>query len=165
MNKVLQFLNESSDSGLMKQSVHLAKGYSLTKNGRYDDDMLIGKATGNIKSTLLLPGIIGMIRRNNNLERINSDAYKEIKEMILKDKKCVELLTAIKRELVGKRRSSVLKDLKAELFVEIKRVQDKYAENIGADEEVNENVDVDSLLEEINLTHPVIMFLNESANK
>lgn len=173
MNEVVEFLREAYESGIMKQSVNLAKGYSLTKNGRYDDDMLIGKGTGNIKSTLFLPGIFKMIRRNNNLERINSDSYKELKNQIVTDAKCAEILKSIKKELAGNRRSSVLKKLKSNLNTEIKRVKNDYINK--DDSTINENFEficesltlesvdevIIDLLENFDYTNPVIDFLNK----
>ena len=131
-----QFLMEAADSSLIKQS-QMSNGYSFTKQGRYDPEMLTAKGLGAIKSTLGLElamlvtfgltGIPASIRQNNNLERINSDQYKELREYCHKDPKCAAILKQIKAELYESHpNGKKLKALKKEFFAALKEAKEKF---------------------------------------
>lgn len=144
------FLNEA-DSGYVKQSL-MANGYSLTKQGKFDPEMLVAKGTDSIKSalgldiatwillilTLPLGGLAALptaiatsIRKNNNLERINSDHYKELKAYVENDKAVADILKKIKAELTDSRPDvKTLKDLNSALKVELRRAKKDYKNHL-----------------------------------
>lgn len=133
-------LEEAADSALMKQS-QLANGWSMSKQGRYDEEMLTAKALDAIKSTLgmtllgLIPlaglpfAIAAGVRQNNNLERINSESYKELRDFVKKDPEAQKIIKKIKLELMESRPSTkVLEGLKKEFFAAIRAAKEKYKE-------------------------------------
>jgi len=128
-----EYLAEAADSSLVKQHL-MANGWSMTKQGRYDPEMLTAKGLGFIKSTLglglatlLIGSIPASIRMNNNLERVNSEQYKELRDFCHKDSKCAAIIKKIKAELMeGHPSSRKLKALKKEFFAALKEAKEKY---------------------------------------
>ena len=131
-----EYLAEAADSALVKQS-QMANGWSMTKQGRYDPEMLTAKGLGAVKSTLglglatlVIGSIPASIRQNNNLERLNSDQYKELRDYCHKDPKCAAIIKKIKAELIEDHPSGkVLKGLKKEFFAALKEAKAKYKES------------------------------------
>lgn len=142
-------LAEAADSALMKQS-QMANGWSMSKQGSYDPEMLLAKGLGAVKSTLgldiatmlLAASVVGLpaaygtgiaksIRHEKNLEKLNSEQYKELRDYAKNDPKVISILKKIKYELgEDKPERKTLKALNQELKVELKRVKAEHRETL-----------------------------------
>lgn len=142
-------LAEAADSALMKQS-QMANGWSMSKQGSYDPEMLLAKGLGAVKSTLgldiatilLAASVVGLpaaygtaiaksIRHEKNLEKLNSEQYKELRDYAKNDPKVISILKKIKYELGEDKPSrETLKELNQELKVELKRVKAEHRETL-----------------------------------
>lgn len=117
---------------------HITKrlGFGFTKNQKYDDEMMIGKATGDIKSNLgplilsLIPyvglpaGIVATIRAIKNSEAINSSKMETLKKLVYEDKRCKNVLDEIHKELLkNKPDGKKLRVYRNEFQDEVRRVK------------------------------------------
>lgn len=143
--KADEFVLTEAKSEVIKQSL-MANGWSMSQRGRYDEELMTAKALGMIKSTLGLTiatclsaiSLVGLpvayataiaetVRRNNNLERINSDSYQELVSAVKADPKCQEILKKIKAELCeAKPDKKDLKALKADFFKAVSAAKEEY---------------------------------------
>ena len=134
-------LNESNGtkSGYAKQ-LNMAKGYSLTKAQRYDSDMMAAQASGTVKSTLgltilglipyfgFIPAAVAVVRTCLNREKLNSDRFARIKELVENDSVCQQILQKIEKEIIkNKPDKATLKSLRAQFMARVKAVQEDVA--------------------------------------
>ena len=133
-------------------------GIISSKVGNYDGEMLTAKALG-VKSTLgleltalvatstiigapvgIVAALASLFRTHKNSDILASDHFKDLKEIVGKDPKCISILKGIRGELAkDKPNKDDLKHRKAEFFDRVKELKQRYS---SENQKLTESLDI-----------------------